>query len=1084
MNEFSLILDKLKRSSNPDDTASLLLSALEYEELLENDLKASLYLSLGNTYWQCSGDTAANNKLALRSFEKCLLSNPTDSLIISRCLNDTAMGICRDSQSMTHETLDSILSLLRRSMQECNKEMFPVDWARPASNFAATLASYLELPTASEIDEGLRLGELALSIRRSYGTVIQIGLTLEAIATLSLRRSIGDLTENVAKALEYVAELESLPVKPPGYRDVCLLVADTLFTSDEVMPRSLFDSVVQLYNWALCGSDDNALKARVATSLASAYHNWSGFDSSFNQRAIDYAEGAMENARDSSPRASADLLRVLASCYTARISGDRGENVEHAIRLYNGALRNVQSDDELYALILSVLAQTYTLRLHGTSDENYELAEKYAYEACALAQVGSENQAIAQAVLGQILSEREIISEGDLRLAIKQLESSIKKFPPNQLLSHRWCANSALGKAYLRLGSFAGSDEPLFAQAALQLMLDCASEPFVIDQPIYYCRTLVVMAESCRRLGDYVQASSYCSQAMTVGASLGTDVLLIEAATLQGNIHMATGSWNQALDAFESAICAFEAMSTSLARQQDMDSALISVAEIYSDAAYAAAKTERPDRAIELMEQGRVRTMRRSFRLPRTLIRLAASSPDRPASSFTKLAREYAQAIRHSLDLGWLDRMTSDDASNNDTHFVSLRMRKAAEQAREHIEGLENQIRRLPGMADEFNPLTSSEIHEYSGVLGKPIVMVTATNFGGMAMVVRPGGIATIWLPSLTRAAALSQLVGDESSPGFLRVSFDDFERSSMSLEETLVWLGSEVMKPIINALSERSPSIILIPMGLLTLAPLQAAILDTSPRMYALDAVVITIGVSVEGAMLAACNGRHEFRSLLGVHSPLTRRRSVHEWAELEVELIAPFFQEVTVYQDAEATSDRVLSALGSFDVTHFACHAITTNIFSTSGIALAGDEPICIANLLTNASTEKGFAFLSACETAVPSGILSDEVFGLPMALIATGFWCVVGSMWPIGDVSSALLAHRFYFNWFHGSGTPEDALRHAQQWIRDTTNGEKIDYFKGFETSSAARKTCAHLQGYPANDRTFEHPRFWAAFSVAGC
>ncbi|MEL7354455.1 MAG: CHAT domain-containing protein, partial [Cyanobacteria bacterium J06560_5] len=68
---------------------------------------------------------------------------------------------------------------------------------------------------------------------------------------------------------------------------------------------------------------------------------------------------------------------------------------------------------------------------------------------------------------------------------------------------------------------------------------------------------------------------------------------------------------------------------------------------------------------------------------------------------------------------------------------------------------------------------------------------------------------------------------------------------------------------------------------------------------------------------------------------------------------------------------------------------------------------------------------------------------------------------------------------------------ALRQAQQWLRDTTNGEKATYFKDFmPTQSTARMPASvadHL--YKAlilsdpNARDLSHPFHWAAFTYVG-
>ena len=86
-----------------------------------------------------------------------------------------------------------------------------------------------------------------------------------------------------------------------------------------------------------------------------------------------------------------------------------------------------------------------------------------------------------------------------------------------------------------------------------------------------------------------------------------------------------------------------------------------------------------------------------------------------------------------------------------------------------------------------------------------------------------------------------------------------------------------------------------------------------------------------------------------------------------------------------------------------------------------------------------------LSACETAVAGTDLPDEVVSLAVGLVQAGAAGVVASAWAVPGLATALLMARFYANWAAGPATPAEALREAQQWIRDTTNDEKCAYLQ---------------------------------------
>jgi CHAT domain-containing protein len=72
------------------------------------------------------------------------------------------------------------------------------------------------------------------------------------------------------------------------------------------------------------------------------------------------------------------------------------------------------------------------------------------------------------------------------------------------------------------------------------------------------------------------------------------------------------------------------------------------------------------------------------------------------------------------------------------------------------------------------------------------------------------------------------------------------------------------------------------------------------------------------------------------------------------------------------------------------------------------------------------------------------------------------VVGTLWSVNDLSTALLMHRFYELYLHGDDAaglapqpPVRALRLAQQWLRDLTYKEMFAYFQRHRQLKAVRQ-----------------------------
>ena len=87
--------------------------------------------------------------------------------------------------------------------------------------------------------------------------------------------------------------------------------------------------------------------------------------------------------------------------------------------------------------------------------------------------------------------------------------------------------------------------------------------------------------------------------------------------------------------------------------------------------------------------------------------------------------------------------------------------------------------------------------------------------------------------------------------------------------------------------------------------------------------------------------------------------------------------------------------------------------------------------------------------------------------------------------------LLLTKFYDLWREQALPPDQALRQAQIWLRDSTNEEKIVEFQAFFPAFAvtrlspttAQQLYDELAWEAKNERSFAHPFHWAAFNYTG-
>jgi CHAT domain-containing protein len=115
-----------------------------------------------------------------------------------------------------------------------------------------------------------------------------------------------------------------------------------------------------------------------------------------------------------------------------------------------------------------------------------------------------------------------------------------------------------------------------------------------------------------------------------------------------------------------------------------------------------------------------------------------------------------------------------------------------------------------------------------------------------------------------------------------------------------------------------------------------------------------------------------------------------------------------------------------------------------------------------------------------------------------LQAGVPAVVGTLWPVNDLSTMLLMVRFYRYHLKGDETtgegpmpPAGALRRAQLWLRDVTNAELAELFRSYRDCGSELSASAIAQKqftYYTNcinqeDQPFAHPYHWAAFAFYG-
>lgn len=395
---------------------------------------------------------------------------------------------------------------------------------------------------------------------------------------------------------------------------------------------------------------------------------------------------------------------------------------------------------------------------------------------------------------------------------------------------------------------------------------------------------------------------------------------------------------------------------------------------------------------------------------------------------------------------------------------------------------------------------------------GDAVVYLVVTGAGAEAVVVTSAGTEALALDGFTLDAltgllfrrtaegARGYLVGQEVGAGPLRAA----------LARALPALGAAIMSPVADCLRRRGVGgVVLVPTGVLGLLPLHAACYPwDGHRTYFIDEFAVTYAPSA-GALHVAQNRARaaDLRSplLVGLAEPLPSSPPL-PYARAELDAVARHFVRVRRLVGGDASRVELLRALPEASHVLLACHgAFEASAPLASHLDLAGGDRLEVDELLRSRLFDGvRLVVASACQSAVPSAAtLPDEYLGLASALLAAGAASVLGSLWPVYDLTTALIIDAFMR--FHREGDPDldlppqppaHALVHAQRWLRDVRAGELADHFDaqidaptafgpGLRLSLAQTLDAAAYFSFLDRDRQpyADEPITWAGFVLVG-
>jgi CHAT domain-containing protein len=415
--------------------------------------------------------------------------------------------------------------------------------------------------------------------------------------------------------------------------------------------------------------------------------------------------------------------------------------------------------------------------------------------------------------------------------------------------------------------------------------------------------------------------------------------------------------------------------------------------------------------------------------------------------------------------------------------------------ARRELDDVIAEIRTVPGYEDFLAAPTFEDVA--NAAREQPLVYLAAADPGGLGLVVRGDDVLHIPLPQLTADVVRDRVESYlQQYAAFRRDQKAGLRGWRAALDAVAEWLWDAAVGPVIDA-THPAPAVVMVAGGLLSLLPLHAAWIDdaTAPtgRRYALDATTFSYVPNARSLTAARdlARGSSANRLLAVVDPPRLSPATPLPLASLEARAAAAGFTgSAELLPGPAATASNVEGGLRRADVVHLACHGFADlAVPLESGLLLAGEDVLRLRDILA-LSLRVRLAVLSACETSMPGTELPDEVVALPTGLLQAGVAGIVASMWAVPDPATAMLMTEFYRRWRWDQLPPAMALQQSQQWLRDTTNGDKRKVYEDALNSAAewlppdvGDAFLDRLAYREPDDRDEQGVEAWAAFAHIG-
>ena len=979
-------------------------------------------------------------------FASLILEN--DPLMIASMFSEFGNLIQGFSLGSPMLNLEISITAYEQVLQVRNRNDFPEKWAMTHNNLGIAYNKRIQGKRTDNIERAIESYEQALQVRTLVAYPGAWAQTQNNLGNAYVDRIKGKRADNIEQAI-YAYRLALQVYTRNEFREEWAMTHNNLAIaySDRIEGKRAdnLEQAITLYQLVLevrTLIEFPEAWAGTQNNLGTAYADHIRGERADNiERAIACYEKALQvRTLIEFPEAWAGTQNNLGNAYKKHIRGKQADNLEQAIACYAKALQVYTRDafPVQWAMMQNNLGIVHSIRITGDPSDDSEKAIAYYEEALQVRTRDAfpEDWAGTQNNLGNIY-KKQIREVNLLEKAIACYEKALQVYTRNSFPEDWAMTKNNLGNLY--------ADRTLGAPA------DNHKQAIAFYREALQVRTLDSFPQDCRQTAQNL-----------------------------GNLHIQEKRWALAVDAYLIATTATEMLYRSSISYAGKGDELKATGDIPRRLAYTQAQLGDCQTAILTLEKSRARGLSESLSRDRAnLTQLQILAP--------RLYTEYLDITQQLRNLESLDR---DRMVSIDRDRIPESLITTTTELRKELEETIAQIRQVPTYEDFLKPTKWEDI-EIALRSDSPLIYIVTTPNGSVTIVVTPENIEAIW--SNFTEAQLRELV--QSWFNVYRNSQTDCTTWLETIESTTRQLWDLLMGPIVQHLKLQGfDRATLIPTGYLSFLPLHAAWTPDSDRptgkRYAIDDIHFTYTPNARSLTEARKIADRPFTdSILAIDNPCQDLPN----SQREIDCaIGSFSDRHILLRHEEATIDAVKAGLQKAAIVHFACHGkaeLTEPL--TSGLEMS-DGRLTLKDLLALNLAENNqgirLAILSACETGLPGLDNIDEVVSLPIGLLQAGVAGVISSLWSVSDPSTMLLLTKFYELWREQKLPPDQALRQAQIWLRDSTNAEKVIEFKNTidqtrMPASTAQQLFDKLAWETKNERSFNHPFHWAAFSYTG-